>query len=58
MADVDRIAPPVPTLPPPVGRGVDATRRQAPRRDRTRQPQRNEEQSRNDRSREHINEYV
>lgn len=32
MADIERIAPPVPTLPPPIGRGV-GTRRQPPRRD-------------------------
>ena len=30
MADVDRIAPPTPTLPPPVGRNV-GKRRQTPR---------------------------
>ena len=30
MADVERIAPPVPTLPPPVGRNVGSGRRQRP----------------------------
>jgi hypothetical protein len=30
MADIDRIAPPVPTLPPPVGRNVGSGRRQRP----------------------------
>jgi hypothetical protein len=34
MADVERIAPPVPTLPPPVGRGVGERRRRDPQRDR------------------------
>ena len=31
MADVERIAPPVPTLPPPVGRNVGSRQRRAPR---------------------------
>jgi hypothetical protein len=30
MADVDRIAPPVPALPAPVGRRVDTQRRRRP----------------------------
>jgi hypothetical protein len=30
MSDVERIAPPVPTLPPPVGRNVGGNRRRAP----------------------------
>ena len=30
MADVERIAPPVPTLPPPVGRNIGSGRRQRP----------------------------
>lgn len=33
MSDVDRIAPPVPTLPPPVGRNVGGQRRRPPARD-------------------------
>lgn len=34
MADVDRIAPPVPTLPSPVGRNVGSGRRRHPPPDR------------------------
>lgn len=39
MADVERIAPPVPTLPPPVGRGVGSRGRRAPRQERPQQPE-------------------
>jgi hypothetical protein len=61
MADVERIAPPVPTLPSPIGRGVGSRRRQAP------QPQRQppsppqvpeSDQQDSDPSPAHINEYV
>jgi hypothetical protein len=33
MGDVDRIAPPIPTLPPPTGRNVGGQRRRTPERD-------------------------
>jgi hypothetical protein len=57
MADVERIVPPVPTLPAPVGRRVDTHRRQ-----RSRPPPRarQDEQPRapTDQRPEHIDEYV
>ena len=31
MADIERIAPPVPTLPAPIGRGIGSKRRAPPR---------------------------
>jgi hypothetical protein len=31
MADIDRIAPPIPTLPAPIGRGIGSQRRRPPR---------------------------
>jgi hypothetical protein len=31
MADIERIAPPVPTLPAPIGRGIGGKRRAPPR---------------------------
>ena len=58
MTDVDRIAPPVPTLPPPVGRGVGSRERRAPR---DRQPPKpRDEKPANDRKpvTDHIDEYV
>jgi len=58
MTDVDRIAPPVPTLPPPVGRGVGSRERRAPR-DRL-PPNQRDEKPANDRKpvTDHIDEYV
>jgi hypothetical protein len=60
MADVERIAPPVPTLPPPVGRNIGSGRRQRqplepPVR---RQPTPGDEKSERDHPPEHIDEYV
>jgi len=61
MADVERIAPPVPTLPAPIGRGVGSRRRQSPQE---RKPQPGAPQApgpeRKDRDQfpDHINEYV
>ena len=57
MADVERIAPPVPTLPPPIGRGVGSRRRQLPQQDRKPRPEPIDRDNR-DPSPEHINEYV
>ncbi len=60
MADVERIAPPVPTLPPPVGRNVGSGRRQRaplePPPQRTPVP--DHDQSERDDPPEHIDEYV
>ena len=58
MADVDRIAPPVPTLPAPVGRGVGSSRRG--RRERPRPDEHTPEPPRKDdrQSPEHIDEYI
>lgn len=61
MADVERIAPPVPILPPPTGRGVGSRRRQAPRQERKppgspQVPASDPKDS--DHSPDHINEYV
>ena len=58
MADVERIAPPVPTLPPPVGRSVgerrkDRSPRPAPQ---TRKPAGGEPPR--EPPKEHIDEYV
>jgi hypothetical protein len=57
MADVERIAPPVPTLPSPIGRGVGERRRHEPRRDRppaAPTPERPDSEPKPD----HIDEYV
>jgi hypothetical protein len=69
MADVERIAPPVPTLPPPVGRNIGSGRRQRPPAGPpTRRGPAEDDQSDNDKSGgndqsgdqppEHIDEYV
>lgn len=58
MTDVERIAPPVPTLPPPVGRNVGSHKRRTPR-DERRAPERpGGEPPRAPPSSEHIDEYV
>jgi hypothetical protein len=59
MADVDRIAPPVPTLPSPVGRSVGQKQRRAPRGGRP-PPERRSDRPPTDRKPEpdHIDEYV
>jgi hypothetical protein len=63
MADVERIAPPVPTLPPPVGRGVGTRRQPRPSRntpterppaERTPADERKDDRD----APEHIDEYV
>ena len=58
MADVERIAPPVPTLPPPVGRSVGDRRRQRPSRDPKPQPKPADDETRRDQPPDHIDEYV
>jgi hypothetical protein len=60
MADVERIAPPVPALPAPVGRRVDTQRRRQPR---PKPPERHDPQAPDagdapPRSPDHIDEYV
>jgi hypothetical protein len=59
MADVERITPPVPTLPPPVGRSVGAGgRRQRPPREPPRRPEPAADKTEPDHPPEHIDEYV
>ena len=60
MADVERIAPPVPTLPPPVGRNVGSGRRQRPPREPPpqRSPAEDDGKPDHDHPPEHIDEYV
>jgi hypothetical protein len=59
MADVERITPPVPILPPPIGRGVGSRRRPVPQRDREPQPEPTDSDKQDsDHPPEHINEYV
>jgi hypothetical protein len=60
MADVERIAPPVPTLPSPVGRNIGSGRRQRQPLEppaRRKPPPPGEPPERNDPP-EHIDEYV
>jgi hypothetical protein len=59
MADVDRIVPPVPTLPAPVGRNV-GSRQKRPPRDRQPPSDRGDGPPQTDRKPdpEHIDEYV
>jgi hypothetical protein len=57
MADIERIAPPVPTLPAPVGRSVGDRRRQRPSRDpKPTKPA--DDETRRDQPPDHIDEYV
>jgi hypothetical protein len=60
MADVERIAPPVPTLPSPVGRNIGSGRRQRPPLEppTRRTPTPGDEPSKRDQPPEHIDEYV
>jgi hypothetical protein len=59
MADVDRIAPPVPTLPPPVGRNIGSGRRQRPPLEPPpRRPPDGGDAPESDRPPDHIDEYV
>jgi hypothetical protein len=60
MADVERIAPTVPTLPSPVGRNIGSGRRQrAPLEPPSRRaPAPRDDQSDRDHPPEHIDEYV
>lgn len=60
MADIERIAPPIPTLPPPVGRNVGSDRRQrAPLEPPPqRPPPPDDEKSERNDPPEHIDEYV
>jgi hypothetical protein len=62
MADVERIAPTVPTRPPPIGRGVGSQRRRAPRQERPQQPESERDQRPENPNEhpttDHIDEYV
>lgn len=58
MADVERITPPVPTLPSPVGRGVGSRQRRAPQRQPSPKPGRDEPGAPRKPDTEHIDEYV
>jgi hypothetical protein len=62
MADVERIAPTIPTLPAPIGRGVGSQRRRAPRQERPSQPEPEREQhpenGNEQPTTDHIDEYV
>jgi hypothetical protein len=60
MADVERIAPPVPTLPSPVGRNIGSGRRQRHPLEPPahRKPAPGSEKSEPDHTPEHIDEYV
>jgi hypothetical protein len=58
MADVERIAPPVPTLPPPVGRSVGNGNRRRTRRDPKPQPAPMKDDKPHDPPPDHIDEYV
>jgi hypothetical protein len=58
MADVERIAPPVPTLPPPVGRSVGKRRKQREPRPTTQPHKPAGGEPPRDHPPEHIDEYV
>ena len=58
MADVERITPPVPTLPSPVGRNVGSGRRQRPPPERPARRAPSEADKPQPNSPEHIDEYV
>jgi hypothetical protein len=59
MADVERIVPPVPTLPSPVGRNIGSGRRQRPPPQRpARRAPSDGDQPRPSTPPEHIDEYV
>jgi hypothetical protein len=59
MADVERIAPPVPTLPSPVGRNIGSGRRQRPPPDRpARRVPSDDDKTQPSSPPEHIDEYV
>jgi len=59
MADVERIAPPVPTLPAPVGRNVGSQgRRRPPQGPPRRAPAEEDPAKRDQPPPEHIDEYV
>ena len=58
MADLERIAPPVPTLPPPVGRNIGQGRRQRPPPERPVPRPSDGDTTQPDQPPEHIDEYV
>ncbi len=58
MADVERITPPVPTLPSPVGRGVGSRQRRAPQREPKPEPRPEGPGGSRKPDNEHIDEYV
>jgi hypothetical protein len=58
MADVERIAPPVPTLPSPVGRSIGAGGKRRAPREPLPKPQPAEDKQERDPPPDHIDEYV
>jgi hypothetical protein len=58
MADIERIAPPVPTLPPPVGRNIGNGRRQRREPERPGRPPPDDGKTHPEQPPEHIDEYV
>jgi hypothetical protein len=59
MADLERIAPPVPTLPSPVGRNIGSGRRQRPPPDRpARRAPGDDDKTQPSSPPDHIDEYV
>ena len=60
MADIERIAPPTPTLPAPIGRGIGSKRRAPPREQRAPDSEHNVDSPSPDTGNptDHIDEYV
>jgi hypothetical protein len=58
MADVERIAPTIPTLPSPTGRSVGSRQRRAPQGDRAPRPAPKSDQDESKPKPDHIDEYV
>jgi hypothetical protein len=58
MADVERIVPPVPTLPAPVGRSVGTARRSRRERQPANEGKPKPEQNDDRKSPDHIDEYI
>jgi hypothetical protein len=58
MADLERIAPPVPTLPTPIGRNVGSKRRRPSERDHKPEPEPPPAEAPRRPEPDHIDEYV
>jgi hypothetical protein len=58
MADLERIAPPVPTLPTPIGRNVGSKRRRPSEREPKREPEPPPADAPHKPESDHIDEYV